>query len=423
MKAAFVWCSNNARPVRRYAILAAIGAAFASRGASAQVVSADLNSALFVEPSASSELLVVNPSANFTIAPSEALRLNLAYEADIVSGATESVKAGPLSNVDVVSSATHFSDTRHVVRGGLEVVREDTRLAAAYSYGTEADYRSNAITVSAGTQFLQKNTEIELAYARGFDQVCTSAYATTLAPSARSRLDSSDGCFSDAENRARRDIDLDTLQIGWTQTWTPVLSTQLVLTAALQHGFLGNPYREVVIGAAGDRALENHPENRARVAAALRTRYFIRSLNAAVGLGVRGYRDTWDVLSQTLEVDGEKYLTPWLRVLARARFYNQAGALFWSDDYTGGEPEYGPRGQYWSGDRELSPFRSYLVGGRVLIGGRGDPTRRLFGVFSSASASGGLDALKTDLRNFSWAGENPDDTVALIANLSLNVAF
>ena len=44
--------------------------------------------------------------------------------------------------------------------------------------------------------------------------------------------------------------------------------------------------------------------------------------------------------------------------MLRARVYHQTGAVFWSDDYTGGDPPLGPKGQYWTGDRELSPFNS-----------------------------------------------------------------
>ena len=45
--------------------------------------------------------------------------LHAGYEADIVSGATESLKGGRLSPVDIVSSATHFNDTRHQFTGGF----------------------------------------------------------------------------------------------------------------------------------------------------------------------------------------------------------------------------------------------------------------------------------------------------------------
>lgn len=401
----------------------ALPVALSATSAGAQVATLDVNSALFVEPSKRSGLTVVNPSAVLAVKPSNWLTVQGGYEADIVSGASESVKGGRLSNVDIVTSATNFADTRHAFTGGFTVTRATTHLSGSYTYGTEHDYRSNAFAVSAGTDFLQKNTQIELSYGRGFDQVCTTAFAASDAASGRLALDNSQGCFSNDKKRASREISLNNFQVGWTQTWTPIFATQMVLSAALQNGFLGNPYRSVVIASAGDQALENHPENRARGALGLRGKYYARSLQTAFSAGARLYRDTWDIFGQTYELDAERYMLPWLRVLVRARYYTQTKALFWSDDYTGGEPATGPRGQYWSGDRELSPLSSYLVGGRALVTREGRPGQRIFGLFLSVSGAVSFDLLKTNLRDFTLGGRAPDDTLALLWSLGLRGEF
>src|SRR5262249_3613407 len=293
---------------------------------------------------------------------------------------------------DVVTGATKFSDVRNEFRGGAQFTRRDTHLAVDYSYGTESDYHSQGLAVTAGTDFLQKNTQLEIQYARGFDHVCTTNYAPSTAPPGRTRLDSSKGCFTkDAArlDRASRGVDLDTFQAAWTQAWTPLFATQVVLTGGLQHGFLGNPYRAVVIAPAGQDALENHPDNRARGALSLKAKYFIKPITAAATAGMRFYRDTWDILGETVELEFEKYLTQSLRGLARGRYYHQTEALFWSDDYTGGEPANGPRGQYWSGDRELSPLSSWMVGGRVLWGLQGAPGARVLGFMLRFQTTGG----------------------------------
>jgi len=391
--------------------------------ARAQVATVDLGSALFVEPSKLSHLTVVNPSAALSVSPTSALTFTGNYEADIVTGASESLKGGRLSNVDIVTSATHFSDTRHAVTGGFTVTRENTHLTGSYTYGTEHDYRSNAFAVSAGTDFLQKNTQIELSYGRGFDKVCTTAFSNSDSPSTRLALDNSTGCFTNAKNRATRDVNLNNFQLAWTQTWTPELATQAVLSASLQNGFLGNPYRSVVIAPAGDQALEHHPDNRGRGALGLRAKYYVRSFDTAFSLNARFYRDTWAIFGQTYELDAEHYMFPWLRLLVRGRYYTQTKALFWSDDYTGGEPATGPRGQYWSGDRELSPLSSYLVGGRLLATKEGRPGARVAGMFLNLSGAFGFDLLKTDLHDFTLGGKAPDDTLALLWSLGFQGAF
>lgn len=414
------WRSGARRPL---SALFGLSLALSAPWARAQVASADVSSALFVEPSRRSGLTVINPSATVAVKPSNGLTVQGGYEADIVTGASESVKGGRLSSVDIVSSATHFADTRHAFTGGFTVTRASTHLSGSYTYGTEHDYRSNAFAVSAGTDFLQKNTQIELSYGRGFDKVCTTAFTASDAPSSRLALDNSQGCFTNDQKRASRDISLNNFQVAWTQTWTPVFTTQMVLSAALQNGFLGNPYRAVVIASAGDQALENHPENRARGAVGLRGKYYVRNLQMAFSAGARLYRDTWDIFGQTYELDAERYMLPWLRVLVRARYYTQTKALFWSDDYTGGEPASGPRGQYWSGDRELSPLSSYLVGGRVLATREGRSGERIWGMFLNLSGAASFDLLKTNLRDFTLGGHAPDDTLAMLWSLGLRGEF
>jgi hypothetical protein len=399
----------------------ALGGLFRASSAGAQVAQVDLRTTVLLEPAKDSRLTVINPTVDLAVQPTEWLDLRAAYEADIVTGATEAVKTGPVA--DVVTKATDFADTRHLARGGVAFVRKTTRLAASYSYGTESDYRSQSISVSAGAEFLQNNTELEISYARGFDDVCTTAYTAAVGPSARSKLDSSERCFTQAADRATRDIDIDVFQASWTQAWTPTVSTQAVLTGSLQHGFLENPYRGVVITPAGQDALENHPDNRARGALALRAKYFVKPLQGAATLGVRLYRDTWDILGQTYELEAEKYLGQSLRLLGHARYYSQTGALFYSNDYTGGEPLYGPRGQYWTGDRELSPLSSVLVGGRALLALQGAPGSRVLGIMLRLQASAGFDLLKTNLKNFTWGSEKPDDTTSMILSFGLRGEF
>jgi hypothetical protein len=378
---------------------------------------------VFLEPSKTSKLLVINPSAELSVTPTDWLELHGGYEADIVSGATESLKGGRLSPVDIVSSATHFKDTRHQVSGGFGLTRDNTKLSATYSYGTENDYRSNAFAVQSGTTFLQKDTELTLAYGRGFDRVCSMNFAASDAPSVKLPLDSSKGCFTKTVDRASRKVDLDNFQTGWTQTWTPVLATQLVLYGALQHGFLENPYRAVVIAPAGDQALENHPDNRLRLALALRGKYYLRPIKTAFSLGARLYRDTWDILGQTYELEAERYMMPDLRLMVHGRYYTQTGALFWSDDYTGGEPHDGPRGQYWTGDRELSPLSSYMLGARFVFKRNAEPSQRIARVMLGFETSLSVDVLKTSLRDFTWGGRTPDDTLAAIVSLGVRGQF
>src|SRR6185369_4110225 len=133
---------------------------------------------------------VITPQLSVSATPVEFLTVNAGYAADIVSGASESVKAGPSfkDTPDIVSAAS-VRDLRQVGTGGVTLHRGHTDLGASYAYGTEKDYRSNTITASAATDFFQRNTKLALAYGHGFDSVCDAADNRVQAPPKRQELD------------------------------------------------------------------------------------------------------------------------------------------------------------------------------------------------------------------------------------------
>jgi hypothetical protein len=405
------------------AALVASGLALLTLPSRGQVAEVDIRTQIFHEPSAQSRMTVYTPEVSIEASPTEQLQVFANYQADAVTGASEAIKAGPLlSNVPDIVSRASVRDFRQMATGGFALNREHTRLNASYTYGTENDYRSNSFAVAAGTDFWQRNSDIEIGYSKGFDQVC-SLRQRNLPSTLRQGLDNSDGCFTKLERLESLAIRIDNFRLAWTQAWTPIFTTQLVFTGGLQHGFLGNPYRQVVIGPTGQAAQENHPDDRRRVAAGLALKYYAKGIETAIGMSTRVYRDSWELQSFNIELTAERYLQPWLRLFVHGRAYVQSGVSFWSDDYTGGEPEMGPRGQYWSGDRELSPLQT-LLGGASLTGtwhAGGDS--RWVGVFRELSAGASLDLLATFLRDFTWAGKKPDDTVVLLPSLGANGSF
>jgi len=410
----------------RSAIAALLGGAavLAPLSAAAQAVQVDSRATFFHEPAKGSTMTVYTPSTDLRVSPWDWLAVAAGWEADVVTGASERLKSGPLARggADVVTGAS-VKDVRHLGRGSVTLKRESSQLAISGSQSVENDYKSRSLSLSVGTDLFQHNTQLELAYARNWDTVCDAVHSAASDPTLRQPLDDSQGCFRpSAVDRTERPIRSDAFQATWSQAWTPVLMTQAVYTGQLQHGFLSDPYRAVLLSAGGQFAQEHHPDNRARQALALRVAYFVRPLKGALRAGVRGYRDTWNVWSATIELEGEKYLASWLRVRVNARYYNQREALFWSDDYTGGEPVHGPRGQYFSGDRELSPFSSWLLGGRVLGAWSADE-KRLVGLFQGIQAAASMHVLLHGYRDFTLGGRAPSDTAAFIGSLSVTALF
>jgi hypothetical protein len=359
-------------------------------------------------------MFVLTPEADVLVQPSEGLAVHAEWTADIVSGASVAVVDAPAANVDAISAAS-VQDVRHVFGGGARVQDGQSTLSAGYHYGFENDYRSHAVDVNARTELYDRNTALEIGYARAFDSVCDGPGASD-AP-LKARLDSSDGCFDDSDpDRRERDLNAHTFLGAWTQQWTPILSMQAAATAQLLNGFQSNPYRAVRIGRGA--AQEHHPDDRARYAASVSLRIWIKPLSGALQPSVRVYRDTWDVRSFSGELGYEQSIGSGLRLRARGRFYTQTGAAFYSDDYV-----LDPRGQYFTGDRELSPMRTVLLGGQFAWSVPSDAQGDVIGFLSSLELLLKADVLESSFPDFHYDRAPVPNTTALIGSLSVLAGF
>ncbi len=375
----------------------------------------DLGATAFYESGGPLDMLVITPTTDAFV-DFGPVGVGLGYEADIVSGASVAVVDAPAPAVDVISSATHLDDVRHTARATLALQGDTTSLRGTYSYGTESDYQSNGMALSARAEMFERNTAFELSYARGWDRVCNLPIGDNPDAVDRPRMATSEGCFTDSTDRAAMDLSIQTFQGAWTQAWTPILTTQLLLTAQILNGYQGNPYRAVWLGRTS--AQENHPENRARYAVGLDTRLYLEPLDGTVMIFVRGYRDTWDILSVTGELAYEQSLGGDLRLRVRGRYYNQSGATFYSDDYP-----RSPRGQYFTGDRELSPMTSLTLGGRLALSIPPGDDGSVIGFLSSLDLVGKADVMLFEFPEFHYARAPVPNTTALVITLSLEAVF
>jgi hypothetical protein len=412
------------RVVRNAVVVLAIAAI--ARPVRAQVVDFDTTHTIFHEAPTRTNMTVYSPGASLAVTPVDWLTLNAGWEADVVSGASVAIKAGPAftarsNGADVVTTAS-VHDFRNVANGGFTLRKDAVSFTGGYAYSIEHDYRSNSFNVAARTETYEHDTQLEIDYAHNFDQVCDRVQDSIDPTATLSRaLEDSSGCFTHNALRTTHDIAIDSMQASWSQAWTPVLQTQLIYTAQVIDGFQSDPYRSVII-AAGVIAQEHVPDIRIREAVALRANFFLRSLRSALRFSVRGYEDTWDIVSGTGEAEYEQYLGDAFRVTARARLYAQSGAIFWSDDYTGGNPPLGPKGSYWTGDRELSPFWSWSVGARAvytLTSSRG----RLLGIMTSLKGGASFDVINDNYEQYTLGGEPIEGAQEYLGQLSVTALF
>ena len=330
--------------------------------------------------SASDSLTVVHPQLDVGFDVGDHLAIGLGYQADIVSGATESIYAAPPPGVDAISTATLFSDTRHAGNANLALQGRRSSLALGYGYATERDYLSHSVSGTASVDLPGKNTTFAVSYIHNFDSVCDFDNGDA-SPLERQSLRTEHKCFDSATNATTitHALSIDTAQATVTQNLSPTAAVQLGVYGQILDGFQSNPYRRV--RGAGCDAQETTPRVRARSAAWARINLAIPPLHSAITFHVRGYMDTWAVKSGTAEILYSQYLGTSLLFRLRGRAYQQSSAFFFRDafDYD----TLGPAGAYFTGDRELSPLRTFLFGARLSYLAAGKDGRSLFGIFDT----------------------------------------
>lgn len=346
--------------LRRAAASAALAAVLIAAPARANQTEALSRITLFDEPSTrNSGVRVLHPQVDVNSPLGSSFKVAAGYAVDIVSGATP-------ATFDTVSAATKFSDTRHLVHGGFGFERPEGGVSFAYAYGWESDYKSSVISAITHHDLYEHNFTLALAYSHNFDDVCDANNAAAIGlPLERIALTSSAACFTGADTVVTHRLNIDTLEPSLSWTMTPRLVVQGGATIQLLDGFQANPYRKVLVGSQGRTPQEHLPEFRQRYAGFGRIAYALPELRASALAMLRLYNDSWAVRALTADIVATKYVGQSMLVSGRAHYHIQGGASFYRD-----AQEYqifGPPGQYWTGDRELSPMGNYLLGGKVAF--------------------------------------------------------
>jgi hypothetical protein len=223
------------------------------------------------------------------------------------------------------------------------------------------------VTASTHGDLVDHNFTLALSYSHNFDRVCDANNSAVTEPLDLRPLNSSAGCFQSGHpDLATHHLNIDSFEPSLTWTMTPRLVVQGGGTIQILDGFQANPYRSVALGSEGHTPQEHLPNLRQRYAVFARLAYAFPELRASGLLMARAYRDTWSVQAASAEASLNKYLVGnVLLVGLRTRFHIQQGAAFYRDAM--GYRLLGPPGQYWTGDRELSPMSNYLAGAKLAL--------------------------------------------------------
>jgi hypothetical protein len=328
---------------------------------------AEVSTSLFSEQRAGGKggLTVVHPQLDIGTDIGNHVSLDVGYAADAVSGATATTY-----QVDAVSGATEFSDLRHEGRLALGFHGRRSGLTFVTTIGTERDYLSRQFGGVANIDLPGRNTTVTLGYSHSFDAVCDKDNSD-LMPLERRALIGSDPCAKSGGIIGKatlgqtkwRDISIDTVQATLTQNLSPTMNMQVSLYGQVLEGFQSNPYRRVRVGPNSPQ--EHIPDTRARWSVTARVNRFLTKLRGAAHFNPRFYDDTWKVIGGDVELGYSQYVGNSLLLKFRARAYQQSAAKFFKDAFFY-ETE-STAGEYFTGDRELSPVRSALIGAKLTL--------------------------------------------------------
>ena len=252
--------------------------------------------------------------------------LSANYYVDMISSAS----------IDVITTASPYTEERTQYSLGADYLRGNTTLSAGYVSSEESDFDATTYALSVSQDMFGDMTTLTLSYAYGDDTVGRSDDPTFMRENTRQHYG-----------------------VGLTQILTRNLITALNFETITDEGFLNNPYRSVryldpgsAIGYSYEAEL--YPSTRTTTAVGIRAKYFL-PYRAALQAQYRFFTDTWDIDANTVSI---AYIHPWkeFTFTAKYRWHDQTGAHFFRDIFPRSEAT-----NFRGRDKELSPLTSQTI--------------------------------------------------------------
>ena len=258
----------------------------------------------------------------------EKYAVNASFYVDMVSSAS----------IDVVTTASPYSEERTQYGVGFEYLRGKVTYAASFSNSSENDYNADTASVSISQDMFGDLTTVAFSFSRGLDDVTRRGDVT----------------FADSIDRRIYGVDI-------SQIATKRLILGFSWETISEEGFLNNPYRQVryedPAPARGySYEFERYPRTRTGNAVALRARYYL-PYRAAVQGDYRWYNDTWGIDANTFEVAYTQPIGDRLIFDVHFRYYLQGEADFYSDLFPRANAQ-----NFLARDKELAKMDSQTLG-------------------------------------------------------------
>jgi Protein of unknown function (DUF3570) len=314
-----------AGPVKRLALFAGI-LVLCGQGASAGVLPEDRADVLFHSYDGGG-VTIEGPSVLVRKQFAKKFSASANYYVDKVSSAS----------IDVVTTASPYTEERKQVSLGLDYLRDRWLMSIGLSNSEENDYSADTFNFNISQDMFGDLTTLSLGYTVGRDQVGRRG----------------DPTFA-------QEVESQHYRLGLSQILTKNLLLGVSLETITDEGFLNNPYRSVRFAdSTSPRGYsyepEIYPRTRTSDAGSVRVRYYL-PYRAALYAEYRSYTDTWAIKSSTAEIGYTHPLESGWVFDAKLRAYSQDKADFFSDLFPASQYQ-----NFMARDKELSTFTSQGV--------------------------------------------------------------
>jgi Protein of unknown function (DUF3570) len=278
---------------------------------------------------------------------SESGRIAITYSLDMVSMPAIEGVPGSEEHLDALTTASRpvsgdyqESDTYQKRRHQLEGAVGMRSFTGTFYTSIEEDWHAYQAGLSWQRQLAEENTLLALDGSLGWDQISPIVEEGTP---------------------TRDDRRTSLSMVGtWQQTIDVRTQSRLALEVGQIRGYQANPYRSVRTDST--IVAEVHPRERLRTALSAEVIRYLDT-RSSVRLGYRLYRDDWDLLSHTGNLEFKQALGDLAVLRYRYRYYTQNGASFYREDYVDANGVDG----YLTADYKLAPLASNLFGVKLEV--------------------------------------------------------
>lgn len=256
---------------------------------------------------------------------------------DAVTSASGSTSGSGSSTVTSTPKTKLFDDVRYSPAIFTTYSDGDNAITLGGYYSTENDYTGRSFYVNYIRQLNDQNTALGVGLSQSFDKW-------------RPIISRELSRYSRDETK----IDLSVSQI-LSQTFT----AQMIYSYMYTSGFLCSPYEYLT--PPGFLVYESYPSNRSANALTLKLVKLIDD-PTAVHFSYRLFKDNWDILSHTFDLELYRDLSKSFTIGAKYRFYTQSKA-----DFTKPLSDYVMTDQYVAVDYRESAFSSNTIGIMAIV--------------------------------------------------------